>query len=227
MSTPSAPTIRFGSWLRLYSLQTIMSQLKQFGLTERSLTILLHNLRVPIIHIGRHKLVDSFTFFLAMRAVLSLGCDDFYVPGSKPCLDSRAHASKLPSTFTKRDERRLIGELLYAKRFNGITLSDAEIRSAATTALERFQHASLRLAISKAIEDRAKKSYEAKQTVRKGQVLTILDPLPTSLEGEFKKSKIHKDSFPTELDSALTTPPPDSETITDPDEAAFFQDPTP
>jgi len=224
MSTPSGPTIRFGSWLRLYSLQSILSQLKQFGLTERSLRIMLRNLKVPIFHLGRHQLVDSFTFFLAMRAVLSMGCDDFYAPGSKPCLDSRAHASKLPDSFTQRDYRRLIGELLYAKRFNGITLSDAEIRTAATTALDRFQSATLRLAISKAIEDRAKKSYEAKQTVRKGQVLTILDPLP-SLEGEFKHSKIHPSSLPTHKDSQLTTPPLEGEL--DPDEAAFFKDEPP
>lgn len=221
MSTPT-PTIRFGSWLRLYSFQTILSQLKQFGLTERSLKILLHNLRVPVFHLGRHKLVDSFTFFLAMRAVLSLGCDDFYAPGSGPILKAKAHATKLPSTFSKRDERRLIGELLYAKRFNGITLSDAEIRTATITALERFQHASLRLAISKAIEDRAKKSYEAKQTVRKGQVLTILDPLP-SLEGEFKPSRIHPSSLPTHKDSELTSPPLEGESL-DADEAAFFGD---
>lgn len=72
--------LSFGDAPRLVSLSYISDQLEPLGLTPHSTELLLHRLRVPIIHFGTTKLVDLTSFQLALCAISRIGEPDFSTP---------------------------------------------------------------------------------------------------------------------------------------------------
>ena len=153
-STRSRPaTIKFGSWIRLYSEDHLLDELSIFGLTRTTFRHLLQNLRVPTLHIGELRFVDGYSFFLALRAVLSIGEPDFYAPGSRTVRFRDANPSRLDPEKFRRNQKRLCADLLYTKRFNGHTLTDLQIRKTARLALGRIQANAYRIALSRTLSE--------------------------------------------------------------------------
>ena len=135
-STKNRASIKFGSWLRLYSEDQLLAELAPFNLTRATFRHLLANLCVPSLHIGKLRFVDGYSFFLALRAVLSIGEPDFYAPNCNAVYFRNTNASKLDIDRFRRNQKRLTADLLYSKRFNGMTLTDAEIRKTARLAFD-------------------------------------------------------------------------------------------
>lgn len=151
--TNGRATIKFGSWIRLYSEETLLSELSQFNLTKLSLRKLLHNLRVPTIHIGSLRFVDGYSFFLALRAVLSIGEPDFHAPGCTEVYWNRGSPSKLDMEKFRKAQKRLVADLLYTKRFNSMTLSDADLLKTARLAFSRIQDHAYRIALTRTVKE--------------------------------------------------------------------------
>ena len=159
--------IRFGSWFRLYSEAQLLQQFAPFNLSLRSLRLLLSNLGVPSIHIGNQRLVDGFSLFLALRAVLSIGEPDFVCPNSMSHRKG-TEPSKINLLNLRARYRRLVADLLYAKRFNGMTLTDSEIRRTADLALARLQQNAYRLALTSVVKSHQDKADILLREIRKG-----------------------------------------------------------
>ena len=149
----SKATIKFGSWLRLYSEDQLLSELEVFGLSRTSFRHLLANLHVPTLHVGKLRFVDGYCFFLALRAVLSIGEPDFLAPGSTRVLQRNANPSKLNLERFRASQKRLVADLLYTKRFNGLHLTDLQIRKTARLALGRIQANAYRIALSRTLSE--------------------------------------------------------------------------
>lgn len=150
-STKNRASIKFGSWLRLYSEDQLLAELAPFNLTRATFRHLLANLCVPSLHIGKLRFVDGYSFFLALRAVLSIGEPDFYAPNCNAVYFRNTNASKLDIDRFRRNQKRLTADLLYSKRFNGMTLTDAEIRKTARLAFSRIQTTAYRIALSRVV----------------------------------------------------------------------------
>lgn len=162
-------TIKFGSWLRLYTEDQLLAQLSQFGLSRRSFRTLLDALHVPTLHVGNLRFVDGFSFFVALRAVLSIGQPDFICPGSESSNKNRRPISSLSLDDLNARYRRVVADLLYAKRLMGLTLTDQEIRATAADALSRMQNNAYRLALSRVTLTHQQKADMLLRSVRAGE----------------------------------------------------------
>ena len=67
--------------------------------------------------------------------MLSIGEPDFLAPGSARVLQRNANPSKLNLERFRASQKRLVADLLYTKRFNGLHLTDLQIRKTARLAL--------------------------------------------------------------------------------------------
>ena len=148
----SRATIKFGSWLRLYSEDQLLEELSIFGFTRGTFRHFLANLGVPTLHVGALRFVDGYCFFLALRAVLSIGEPDFYAPGSTIVRQRNANPSKLNLSSFRARQKRLTADLLYTKRFNGLHLTDLQIRKTARLALGRIQANAYRIALTRVLK---------------------------------------------------------------------------
>lgn len=146
-------TIKFGSWIRLYSEEQILEELSIFGLTPITFRHFLRNLNVPTLHIGELRFIDGYSFFLALRAVLSIGEPDFYAPGCRMVRFRDVNPSKMDLERFRRNQKRLCADLLYTKRFNGHHLTDLQIRKTARLALGRIQANAYRIALARTISE--------------------------------------------------------------------------
>ena len=144
-------TIKFGSWLRLYSEDQLLTELAAFGFTRATFRHFLSNLCVPTLRIGKLRFVDGYCFFLALRAVLAIGEPDFHAPGSQAVANRNVKASRLDLDRFRLNQKRLTADLLYSKRFNGLHLTDFQIRKTARLALGRIQANAYRIALSRVL----------------------------------------------------------------------------
>lgn len=170
-STRTRASVKFGSWLRLYSEDQLLAELSIFGLTLRSFRSLLHNLHVPTLHIGKIRFVDGYSFFLALRAVLSIGEPDFHAPGCSAVYFRNADPSHLDLERFRLNQRRLVADLLYSKRFNGLTLTDGQLKKTARLAISRIQATAYRIALSTVLSDQEAAADSHLLSVRRGEPL--------------------------------------------------------
>ena len=119
--------VRIESGLRLVSLDVLLAQIAPMGLTMTGLRMLLDNLQVPTIEIGRTRLVDLFSFQLALRAVLRVGEPDFLTPGchtikrrnTKQRPPLRPDTTLLDPVRFHANWKRIVSELIAARRSAG------------------------------------------------------------------------------------------------------------
>jgi len=159
-------SIKFGSNLRLYSEETIRQELGAFGLSVIGFRHLMRNLCVPMLCIGKTRFVDSYSLFLALRAVLAIGESDFYAPGCHEISCHRHPSSKLDLKRFRLQQRRLCADLLYSKRLNSLQLTDSLIRTTARAAFSRIQDNAYRIALSRTLSAEQKKADSFLRTQR-------------------------------------------------------------
>lgn len=122
----------FGSSLRLVSVERLWSQFAPFGVTLPSFVRFLHTLHIPLLHIGRTRLVDSLSFYLVMRALLRLGRPDFLAPGSlTPQTRDRETTREIPLSSIQKNLESLTRELIYARHVLAPTLHPEKIKELA------------------------------------------------------------------------------------------------
>lgn len=125
----------------------ILKEFLPLGLSRKGLRALLKSLSVPSIEIGRHRLVDSVSLFLALRSVLRVGEPDFLAPGS----DSKNRGltkgcrTRLDVDHFRRNLEVVVAELVYARKVNSLSIDVDAIRLAARNAAERMALAGLQL----------------------------------------------------------------------------------
>jgi len=71
------------TYQRLVAIEPLVEQMAPWGMTTRGFLCLLRALQVPVVHIGRRRLVDPFVFSLALHEITRLGSPDFLAPGCK------------------------------------------------------------------------------------------------------------------------------------------------
>lgn len=145
-STKSVPAfVSIGPYSRLYSEDFFIEALAPLGMTRRSFRAWCRSLSVPMMEIGRTRLVDHLSVALALRAALRIGQPDFYAPSSHTLrrgkVPASARTSLLPEEFVEAHSL-VISELLLAHRTASFT-SPASLRSAALEASRRMLLAGL------------------------------------------------------------------------------------
>lgn len=146
--------VAFGSFLRLYDEDSLIKAMNVPGLSKRGFRRLLRTLHVPVLEISNTRLVDGFSFFLAMRAILRIGAPDFLTPSCKT--RQRDPGKKFPGTRTSipveeiTDNWKVLAcEIMLSQRTNRMRVSDKVLGEMASLATQRIlalgiHHAPLR-----------------------------------------------------------------------------------
>lgn len=81
---PSCVRADLGLGLRLCTVRSLAEALGLEGVSERHIRHLLRSLNIPILHIGPNQFVDFAEFVITLKAALTSGCDDLYIPVPRP-----------------------------------------------------------------------------------------------------------------------------------------------
>lgn len=91
--------VSFGDAPRLVSEPYVLEQLAPLGMSKQGVRRLLRALKVPVIYMGPHRLLDLNTLQLALSAVTRLGQMNFWACGA----DERAGNGGRPVSITELD----------------------------------------------------------------------------------------------------------------------------
>lgn len=83
LGNPRRVYVSFGDAPKLVSDEYILEQLAPLGLTAVGLRKLFRRIGVPVIYMGKHRLVDINAFQIALCAISRLGQPDFWMPGAE------------------------------------------------------------------------------------------------------------------------------------------------
>lgn len=134
--------ISFAPGPRWLDEDTFLDQLKPLGVTRRGFRAWLHSLGVPIIHIGKVRMIDQLSFSLALRAISRIGQPDYFAPGCDAIHKGLAKTSTLDQAYVTKNLEIIISELLAARRlFRG--KDKTEVAKAAREAARRMVLAGL------------------------------------------------------------------------------------
>lgn len=139
--------LRFGSALRLHSESVFVRELSPFGITPVGFRALLRALRVPWIELGDTRLVDSYSFFLALRAILRIGQLPFLAPGCTTITrgghNTSQFSTSLDESYFTENFHAIACDLLFSQKLNGLSLTDDTVKTAAREAARRMLALSL------------------------------------------------------------------------------------
>jgi len=128
--------------LRLYSEDFFVDELKCFGITRRSFRKLCRSLQVPVIEVGSDRLVDAFSFTLALRAISRIGEPNYYAPGSITRRKGRIRdgTTELDMAHFTDNFEAIISELVANSQISGARMKK-NLKSAARSAASRMTEA--------------------------------------------------------------------------------------
>lgn len=140
---PRAPlaVLSLGAHARLYTEDHYLAAFRPFGLSTRGFRALCQALSVPMIHIGRTRLVDHLSFCIALRAVSRIGEPDFLAPGSKPLTTSnrpRRSTTRLVPSHLRKSLTLVLAELLASRSLSSIQTDRTALEAAAAKAAHRM-----------------------------------------------------------------------------------------
>ena len=139
--------LSFGSGLQLLSESHYIRELQQYGMTKRGFRALCKALKVPRIRMPNGTwAIERLTFLLALRAITSLGQDDFLMPGCdlKAAGQTRGRATELNEDVFRENMEVYLSELLAARKLNDGQITK-QIRQTAHSAADLLARTTLRV----------------------------------------------------------------------------------
>lgn len=161
---------------RLYDDRTFWRAMQPLGMTLRNFRSFLKALGVPSLRVGSRRLIDAFTFAMALRSVMRIGRKDFAAPGSvslrKGGLNLNGCTTRVDIEHVESRHWEIVLEMALAQRWNRVK-NDPKMAKAAKDAIER-----MRLAIIDGVR------YEVLRgtTSRTGPDDDLLGPAAAALE---------------------------------------------
>ena len=122
--------VSFGGPSRFVTDSYFIAALAPLGFSRETFASLCRSLGVPIIHFNEYRLVDLFSFHLAMRAISQLGQPDFHIT---PSFSSKR--SVLSADIIRKNYESLVRDMIVAR---DISITPEEARRTAEEAARRM-----------------------------------------------------------------------------------------
>lgn len=133
----------FGSSLRLISHEHLLTEFAPLGFTKQSLARLFRALKIPSFHIGPHRFVDAYTFYLIMHAILRPGEPDFIAPCANAMRSKLRKSIKARVSITTEFAQDAIPtaarDLIYCRHLLEPKLTTVAISNTARDAAQRLR----------------------------------------------------------------------------------------